>query len=359
MKSNRIFIHFLLILLAILLASWYFSDIFSYFVISFVLTAILRTPTNYISQAYLMGYKVPRILAILLAFLIFVAIIALFVVLFIPLISNQVEVISAIDYERLLLKVSTPLSYIKTFLAEKGLALPEGVSLNIQDYLTGLLSENFLKNFINSVLSTTGNVFVGSIAVTFISFFLLYEKGILRKNLIRFVPNKYFEVSISAFYKVEKLLSNYLLGLLMQMLSIFTIASIGLKIAGIDYAITIAIFAALANLIPYLGPILGASFGLIVSLSTELALGSGEYLIVLLKVGIVFLIVQLMDNLIFQPVIFSKSVKAHPLEIFLIVFIGATVGGAVGMILAIPTYTILRVSIREFYLGYKQYRIFH
>lgn len=358
-SHNRTLLNILLVVAALLSLSWYFSDIFFYFVISFVLTAILRTPTNYISQAYIMGYKVPRALAILIAFLILIAIITLFVLLFIPLISNQIEIISTIDYENLFIKLSYPISYIETLLFEKGLITQKGLSFNLRDYLEGLLNENSLKSLINSVLSTTGNVFIGSIAVVFITFFLLYEKGILRKNLIRFIPNKYFEVSISALYKVERLLSNYLLGLLIQMLSIFTIASIGLKIVNIDYAITIAIFAALANLIPYLGPILGASFGIIVSLSSELASGSDQYLLVFLKVGIVFLIVQVMDNLILQPIIFSKSVKAHPLEIFLVVFIGAALGGAAGMIFAIPTYTIVRVSAREFYLGYKQYRIFH
>lgn len=358
LAQNRTLLNFLLFTGGLITAFWYFSDIFSYFVIAFVLTAILRTPTNSISQTYFWGYKVPRPLAILVAFLIFVAIISLFVILFIPLISDQIEVISQINYGQLLNKISEPILSAEQFLFDKGILAQKGISFNLRDYANELLTQNSLKSVVNSVLSTTGNVFVGSIAVIFITFFLLYEKGILRKNLIRFIPNQYFEVSISALYKVERLLSNYLLGLLIQMLSIFTIAAIGLKIAGIDYAITIAIFAALANLIPYVGPILGASFGLAVSLSSALAYGSGEYLLVLLKVGVVFLTIQLMDNLILQPVIFSKSVKAHPLEIFLVVFIGANLGGAVGMILAIPTYTILRVSARELYLGYKQYRIF-
>ncbi|MGF1534559.1 MAG: AI-2E family transporter [Bernardetiaceae bacterium] len=348
----------LLPLTAFLGLAWYFSDIFAYFLIAFVLTAILRTPTNYINQNYIFGYKIPRLLAILIAFAILVLIIALFIILFIPLVRDQINVISTIDYDELFAQLSQPITRIENFLFERGLILQKGFSFNLRDYLTDFFGENSLKQIINQVLSTTGNVFVGSIAVIFITFFLLYEKGILRKRLIALTPNKYFEVSITAFYKIERLLSNYLLGLLLQMLSIFTIAAIGLKIVGIDYAITIAIFAALANLIPYVGPILGASFGIMVSLSTEFAFRSEQYLLVLVKVGIVFLVVQLVDNLILQPVIFSKSVKAHPLEIFLVVFIGAAIGGAVGMILAIPTYTIGRVSVHEFYVGYKQYRVF-
>jgi predicted PurR-regulated permease PerM len=110
--------------------------------------------------------------------------------------------------------------------------------------------------------------------------------------------------------------------------------------------------------IPYLGPILGAAFGIIVSISTNNYAGPNEILFMIFKILIVFAIVQLNDNLVFQPLIFSKSVKAHPLEIFIIIFVGATLGGIIGMIAAIPVYTIVRVSFTEFSQGFKQYQIF-
>ena len=136
-------------------------------------------------------------------------------------------------------------------------------------------------------------------------------------------------------------------------------AALGLSLFDIKYALSIALFAAVANLIPYAGPLLGAIFGIAVGLSTgDAALASQESLVKILEVASVFIVVQVMDNLFIQPLIFSKSVKAHPLEIFVIIFAGATVGGIIGMIIAIPTYTILRVSFMELFLGYKQYRIF-
>jgi predicted PurR-regulated permease PerM len=178
------------------------------------------------------------------------------------------------------------------------------------------------------------------------------------KRLLMTLPNKYFEVVITAFSKIEKLLSNYLIGLLVQMTAIFTLATIGLSIIGIKYAASIALFAAVANVIPYLGPILGAIFGIIVSISTANIGGPNEVLFLIFKIVVVFAIVQLNDNLVFQPLIFSKSVKAHPLEIFIIIFVGATLGGIIGMIAAIPVYTIVRVSVAEFSQGFKQYQIF-
>ena len=142
------------------------------------------------------------------------------------------------------------------------------------------------------------------------------------------------------------------------MLAIFSLASFGLTIVGVDYALTIALFAAVANLIPYAGPILGASFGIIVGISTGNFVESQDLNYFLIKILTVFAAVQITDNIFLQPMIFSKSVKAHPLEIFVVIFAGAKIAGVTGMIFAIPVYTIFRVSIMEFYQGYKSYRIF-
>jgi predicted PurR-regulated permease PerM len=195
-------------------------------------------------------------------------------------------------------------------------------------------------------------------AIIFISFFLLLENGLLRRNIIKLIPNAYFELSIATFQKVERLLSNYLVGLLFQMTMIFSLASLGLTIMGVEYALTIGFFAAIANLIPYAGPILGAIFGIIVGLSTGVASESGELVFLIAKILGVFAVVQVTDNVVFQPIIFSKSVKAHPLEIFVVIFAGAKIAGILGMIFAIPVYTIFRVATIEFYKGYKEYKIF-
>jgi predicted PurR-regulated permease PerM len=173
------------------------------------------------------------------------------------------------------------------------------------------------------------------------------------------VPNQYFELFISAIHKIEHLLSNYLIGLLLQMMAIFSIAGLGLSIFGVKYALTIAIFAALANLIPYLGPMLGAVFGIIIGLTSHGHFGFDQLSVVLvLKIVSVFAVVQAADNILLQPLIFSKSVKAHPLEIFVVIFAAASLAGIPGMIAAIPVYTIIRVSVVEIQSGFKSYKIF-
>ena len=358
---NRTFITFALTVVALTTVAWYFIEIVTYLIIALVLSGILRTPTDYLSQISLFGIRLPRFIAIIISFAAFLGLMSLFGLLFAPLISQQIDALAQIDYNKLTEAIMSPIEYMEDFLLKNGLMQGEKGFLldDIKNYIRKPLSEFELGSFINNILSFTGNFFIGLIATLFITFFILSEKGVIRRYILSLIPNKYFEVSIAAFTKIDKLLSNYLLGILLQMISIFSIASFGLIIAGVDYAVTIAVFAAVLNLIPFLGPTLGAIVGLIIGLSTTTGLEDATaYLWLTSKIVSVFAVLQLTDNAFLQPIIFSKSVKAHPLEIFLIVFAGSTIQGAIGMILAIPVYTILKVSVSEFLRGYKQYRIF-
>lgn len=357
----RTLIYIILFLAVFILLAWLFSNIFIYIVLAIVVSSLLRPLTHYISTTQFFKVRVPRLIAVIASYLIFALLITSFVILFIPLISEQIEVISKIDFEALYNRVTIPLQNFEEYLITNHLTSEsEGFIVNsLRQNIIDLISNVQIGNILNQILSFTGSFFIGVLAVGFISFFLLYEMGSMRKKLISLIPNRYFEVTIAAYNKIERLLSNYLVGLLFQMISIFTMASLGLSILGIKYALTIALFAAVANLIPYLGPILGATFGIIVGISTGTDLvTTQDYLILILKIASVFGGVQVVDNIFLQPLIFSKSVKAHPLEIFIIIFAGASLAGIPGMIAAIPVYTVIRVSASELYEGYKSYRIF-
>ena len=362
MFSKRILsiISFVLLALVFILLAWIFSGIFSYFVIALVLSSILGPLTNYVHRVQLYGIHIPRFLAVIVSFTVAVVVIASFVVLFIPLIKNQVDLITTIDYEELYQKTSAPLQRVEGFLVSNRIVEEGGFLVdNVRASLLDLISRVNFQEVINLMIAFTGNVLVGIIAVAFITFILLYEKGIARRQAIRLIPNQYFEVFIAAIYKIETLLSNYLVGLLFQMFSIFCIAAVGLAALGIKYALTIAIFAAVANLIPYAGPLLGSAFGIVVGLSSSTTQGVDiNETLLIVKIVLVFAMVQLIDNIFLQPLIFSKSVKAHPLEIFVAIFAGATIAGVLGMIAAIPVYTIVRVVSTELYTGYNQYHVF-
>ncbi len=357
---NRIIIYSVLGISAFLGLAWLLSDIFAYIIISLVIASILKGPTSYLSQIQFFGIKLPKTLAIIISFCILFSFATLFVYLFVPLITNQIKVLASIDYEHYIEKAIVPIEYIENLIIENDIFKQEKGFLidSLKDSLMGAVNPSKVSKFINGLLSFTGNFFIGLLAVLFISFFFLYEKGLIRKYFISSIPNKYFEVSIAAWTKTEKLLSNYLLGLLIQMTVVFTIVATGLLIVGVDYAVTIALFAAVANLVPFLGPVIGATFGLFVGLASPELVFWQDYVIMMIKIAAVFGVVQVTDNAFIQPIIFSKSVKAHPLVIFLIVFVGGSLMGPIGMILAIPTFTIVKVAFDEFYRGFKKYQVF-
>lgn len=353
---------FIALLVGLLATTWIFSDIVLYIILAMVLSGILKVPTNAISQIQVRGVRIPRSIAILVSFSILVGVMALFVLLFMPLINEQAAVIANIPYDDFSDKLSLPIAQVENFLIDAKIAnQPRGfLIIQFKEKLGEIFTQFKLGNVLNDLLLTTGNIFIGILAVLFITFFLLFEKGKLRKQAIALIPNRYFEVSISAIHKIERLLSNYLLGLLLQIISIFTIISFSLILLGVNYAVTIGIFAAIVNVIPFAGPLIGTIFGVIVGISTappELLEGNG-YLFLLGQLLLAFIITQVIDNVVLQPVIFSKSVKAHPLEIFISVFAGATIGGVLGMLAAIPAYTVIKVSFLEIRKGFREYKVF-
>jgi predicted PurR-regulated permease PerM len=358
---NRRMIGILVVIALLLVLIWYFSGIFFYVVFSLIFATVLRPVVNSISRFEILGYPIPKFISIFIAFLGLLLLFSAFALVFVPLLADQIQVISHLDINEVTERLMVPIKSFEDFLIAKKLTKKEpgfivdGLSNTFATYGSNI---DFAALF-NNLLSMTGSLFIGLMAISFITFFLLYEQGLLRRNFLALVPNKYFEIVVNALHKIEKLLSNYLLGLLLQAIIIFTLASIGLSVVGVKYAMTIALFAAVSNVIPYLGPLLGSAFGIFVAVSTGLSSEfSAEITNMILKVVGVFVVVQVIDNVLIQPLIFSKGMKAHPLEIFVIIFVGATIAGIPGMIGAIPVYTILRVSVSELYAGYKRYLVF-
>lgn len=357
---QRFFKYLILFTALFVLFGWYFSNITIYLIISLILAALLRPLTNRLNDFHVLGQHAPRWFAILVSYSAIIGLLILLSFLFLPLINNQIIILSELDLNGIYEQIQVPITKVENFLFRYELleSKPGYLFDQMKLSMIEMISEFDFTSFIGGLINITSSVFIGTMAIAFISFFLLLENGLLRRNLLNLIPNPYFELSVATFTKVEKLLSNYLSGLLFQMLAIFSLASFGLTLFGVEYALTIALFAAVANLIPYAGPLLGAIFGITVGISTGNFESNSELNFLLIKILTVFGVVQIVDNILLQPLIFSKSVKAHPLEIFVVIFAGAKIAGIMGMIFAIPVYTIFRVFVVEFYKGYKSYRIF-
>ncbi len=172
---------------------------------------------------------------------------------------------------------------------------------------------------------------------------------IFDKIITSMVPGRYEQQTRQAVDETSRLLIRYFIGILIQVTLITLIVSLSLMLLGVKNALLIGFFAGIMNVIPYIGPLVATAIGVMITLSSHMELSFYDEMIpLIIKVLFVFMITRLIDDIILQPNIFSKSVKAHPLEIFIVVLIGAKVGGILGMVLAIPFYTAFRVIGKVF-----------
>ncbi len=211
-----------------------------------------------------------------------------------------------------------------------------------------------IQQLFGSFVGFFGNLVIALMSVFFIAFFFLREHGLFGNMLSSIVPDNYVDQTLKALDDSSRMLIRYFVGVLGQITVITIFVSLALTFLGVKNALLIGFFAALMNVIPYIGPLLGAVFAVIITLTSNLELSFySELMPLLTKVLLVFMVMQLLDNFLLQPSVFGKSVKAHPLEIFIVVLMGAKLGGILGMVLAIPAYTVLRVVARVFLSEFK------
>ena len=266
--------------------------------------------------------------------------------LFIPLVIQQGENLSLLNLNELEYKLEKLMNEISLFLNLDPTNIEQYSSLKnfINTDNLGVIPE-----FLNHLLSLLGSFTIGLFSVTFISFFLLKDSHILENAILVFVNEKSEGRLKKSFEKIKNLLSQYFLGLLLQITILLIMYSIILLLFGIKNAIVIAFLCALLNLIPYIGPLIGAVLMMFLTMTSNL---EADFSTVILPktiyVMIGFFIGQLIDNFFSQPFIFSNSVKSHPLEIFIVILAGGTLMGTTGMIVAIPLYTALKVIFKAF-----------
>jgi predicted PurR-regulated permease PerM len=211
-----------------------------------------------------------------------------------------------------------------------------------------------VQRLLDSLGETTGTVasyLANLLIIPFITYFILAEGDIGLKKLVERIPNKYFEMSLNIMDKLQRELVSYLRGLILECTIVGGLSVIGFMIIGVPYAILIGVLTGIANLVPYLGFIAGASIALIASLTQ-----TGDFRM-LVPIIILTAVVRLIDDLILQPLCFGKSLNMHPVAVVLTLIIGHQLMGVAGMIISIPVATILRVSAKETYWGLKHYTI--
>ena len=332
-------------LLLVGLIVYFFSDLVTYIIIAWIIS-LLGTPLkHFLMKMGMRRWKWGNPLATIMTLISFATLFYLVLSFFVPLIIEQANQLSSVKMSDWVSAIEKPLLSLGEWMAQKNfISSPDELITQINQQFTQWFEPALLADYFSSMVGLAGSLLIGFFSVLFISFFFLKDDGLFLKALQTLVPSNREKYVTKILTKTTYLLTRYFGGVVAQVTIITLIVFIGLSILGIQNALLIAFFAALVNLVPYLGPIIGGIFGLFMTITSNIDMPFETFLAPLLwKVALVFAIMQLIDNFLIQPFIFSSSVRAHPLEIFFVVLIGAKLGGIPGMILAIPSYTVLRV----------------
>lgn len=346
--------------LAIILALCFlFKNVLVYIIAAFVVSLIGRPIMQLLRKIRIKKHGLPDWLLAVLTIAFILAFLTLIVTQMIPIVSNIIRDASSIQTS----------SYFGTNPIEKLNAWLVGLFPNLgHDFdITAVLLTNLrdvvdfnkVSGIVGSVASIVTSAFVALFSVVFISFFFLKDDTLFERIICALVPDRHEADMGKTLNDIKQLLSRYFAGLVIEMLGVAVIDFLGLWLIarlGFSYAIGIAFIAGLLNVIPYVGPLIGEFIGVVFGIILKLGTGAGldvNIWIFALIILAIMLTAQLIDNFIYQPLIYSTSIKAHPLEIFIVLLMAGHIGGAVGMLVAIPAYTVVRVIAIRFFYRYK------
>jgi predicted PurR-regulated permease PerM len=267
--------------------------------------------------------------------------------MFIPLISSQGENLSLLKTAEIENKITQLTNQTSAFLESHNI---DSEQMLKEANISSKINFDFIPNFLNILLGTISSFGIGLASVLFITFFFLKDRLLFIAGAKKLIPSGQEDKILNSIRKINHLLSRYFIGLLLQLSIVFILYVIVLLIFGIPNLFIIAFLCAILNIVPYIGPLIASVLAAILTMLSNLGSDfQSEILPTTIYVLIGFWIVQVLDNNISSPVIFSKSVSSHPLEIFLVILIAGFLSGILGMIIAVPLYTILKVMGKEFF----------
>jgi len=334
-------------ILVLLAGSLYFLYEIQTVILHLIVALILTLIGSPILAFFKTRLKFKNTLATIATLLIFILIISGFVMMFIPLISDQGQHLSLLKTSEIEKNIIQLTNQISVFLESHHI---DASRMLKEANITSKLNFYFIPNILNAVIGTIGDFGIGLASVLFITFFFLKDKLLFINGAKKLIPDSHEVKILKSLHKINHLLSRYFIGLLFQLFIVFVLYLIVLLVFGIQNAIIIAFLCAVLNIIPYIGPLIASILAALLTMLNNLGADfQTEVLPTTLYVLLGFWIVQIVDNNVCQPIIFSKSVSSHPLEIFLIILIAGFFSGILGMIIAVPLYTILKVIGKEFF----------
>lgn len=347
---------------------WYFRSVLVYIIMAAVVSLLGRPVMKCLRRLKIKGKSAPdwllAIISILIILIIFLGIVTQIIPVFSSIITNVSTNLQSASFKAS--EITVWFDRFNVWLIDRIPSL--GRDFKVQDAVVDWIRNAFdissVTSVVGSVASALGSFGIGLFSVMFIGFFFVKDETLFRRIVGSLVPDKVESTAISAIGDIEHLLSRYFVGLLTEVLGVALLNFLGLwLIARIGFysAVGIAFMTGLLNVIPYVGPWIGGAIGTVLGVvlkySSAAAVGIyPDFAVVILTLLAVFVCTQLIDNFLFQPLIYSTSIKSSPLEIFIVLLMAGHVGGIIGMLVAIPAYTVIRVIAASFFSDFKPIR---
>ena len=337
-----------------------FSSVLAYILLAFVVSLIGQPVFRLLKKIRIKGKSAPDALLAVITLLVIFALLFLLIMQVVPVVSGILRDASlmnaqeSMDTHNLINRINDWIISVVPWVGEDF----DGVQMLIQK-LSEVVDLSNIPSILGSVASAVAGIAVGLFSVLFISFFFVKDETLFGRIIGSIVPDTIEDKVKKTVLDIDRLLSRYFVGLLMEIFGVVLLDCLGLWLIariGFNYALGIAFIAGLLSISPYVGPLIGEAIGVVLCLILKYGAGVGlnvNIWIFALIVLAIMLSVQLIDNFIYQPLIYSTSIKAHPLEIFIVLLIAGHIGGIVGMLIAIPAYTVIRVIASRFFYDFK------
>lgn len=345
---------------------WYFRSVLIYILAAVVVSLIGKPMMKQLQKIRIKGRRAPdwflAAFTLLTLIILFMAVITMIV----PIVSGIVKGISLASIEESARHIAKPLSDFNEFLRQSFPKLGDGFRIEIAavQELQKMFDPSAFSSFLGSAASALTSFGVGLFSVVFISFFFIKDDDLFTNIVVALVPDKHEKETAKAISDIGYLLSRYFSGVMIEVFGVALINFLGLLLIarlGFNAAIGIAFLTGILNVIPYVGPLLGGVIGTILGLvlkyssAVPIGLDVNFWVFTIILIAI-FCFTQLIDNFLYQPLIYSTSIKAKPLEIFIVLLIAGHIAGPLAMIIAIPCYTVVRVIAFRFFRQVKAIR---
>ncbi len=337
------------ILLAIGL--WKFKGLVGLLLISVAISFIGRPIVLLLSKIQIKGRSLPTSVGAAISMLVLFGSAVGIIQLFAPLVNEQMDAVQKLDFNQIANATGQGTVWLDDHFGAINFSGDErSNSQFVLEQLESSLKFEALGQRISGLLAQIGSLFFGIFSVVFMAFFFLKDGALFRNMIEAITPDELLPKVQSILERTSQLLTRYFGGLVIQVSIITAIVTAGLELVGANHAFLIGLLAGLCNLVPYLGPLAGTALGVAIVAISGPAAASGALIGGSL---LVFAVAQLVDNFFTQPVVFANRVHAHPLEIFLVISIAGSSAGILGMVLAVPAYTLFRIVAQELFSGFK------